>query len=206
MGRGFVSAIENTEEGVVAWPMVFEPDEKVGEDGKKRSVYRLDLILPGTTDMSKLQDLLYEACKAEYGPDESKWPHFRHKAIRETSEKNPNPQTGLPWEGYEPGKYFISVQSQFKPSIIDMSGREIIDPAEFYGGCKAILALNAYTYNYKGHGVKLGLVSILKTGEGKPFGAARPDASQIFKKLIKPNPNVAPPAAASGGEQRRRML
>lgn len=199
MAKGFVSEIVNTAEGVVAWPNVFEPEEKTGEDGKKRSVYRLDLILAGDTDMGPLQDLLYAACVAAHGPDDSRWPHFRHKAIRETAEKNPNPQTGQPWEGYEPGKYFISVQSQFKPSIIDMSGREIIDPAEFYGGCKAILALNAYTYNYKGHGVKLGLVSILKTGEGKPFGSARPDASQIFKKLIKPQ--IAPPAGATGARR-----
>jgi hypothetical protein len=205
----FVSEVINTPEGVVAWPVVFEGEEKTGEDGKKRTVYRADLILSGDADIAPLQDLLYAACVAEYGPDEAQWPHFRRKAVRETTEKNPNPQTGKPWEGYEAGKYFISLQSQFRPSIIDQSGREIIDPQEFYGGCKAIFAVNAYTYNYKGHGVKLGLVAILKTGEGKPFGSARPDANQIFKRLIKPGATpdgrVAAPAGAEP-QQRRRAL
>lgn len=207
MGRkNFVSVIKNTPEGVVAWPIVFEPEEKTGEDGKKKSIYRADLIIEADQEeaLDVLRDLAYTACVAEYGPDDSKWPHFRNKVIRETAEKNPNPQTGKPWEGYEPGKYFISCQSQYRPSLIDQTGRDIIDPKEFYGGCKAVFGVNAYTYNYKGHGVKFGLVAIMKTGEGKPFGAARPDTSQIFKALIKPGATASGAVAPAGSQ--RRML
>jgi len=208
--KQFVSEIVNTPEGVLAWPVVFEPETKTGEDGKKRTIYRGDIIFEANAPLDPLRNLARAACEAEWGPDDIRWPPFRTRAVRETSEKNPNPQTMKPWEGYEHGKYFISCQSQYKPSIIDISGREIIDPAELYGGCKVVFAVNAYTYQYKGYGVKFGLVAILKVAEGKPFGAARPDASALFKPMLKPGATpggaVAAPAPATGVPPPRRML
>lgn len=199
--KGFVSEIKNSPEGVTAWPNIFEPEIKTDEKtGKKRTIYRCDLIFEASQNeaLDELRALAEAAGNAAWGDN---WPQLRTRCIRETSERNPNPQTGKPWEGYEHGKYFISCQSQFKPSIIDQSGREIINPAEFYGGCKAVFAVNAYTYEYMGHGIKFGLIAILKTGEGKPFGAGRPDPSQIFKKLIKPGMTAGGAVAAPAGAE-----
>ncbi len=212
MGKSkFTSPIENTPEGVVAWPVVYEPEIKTDQKtGKKREIYRCDLIIDATPENEVILDRLRAigrlTAEAQWG-DESQWPEFKTRLIRETSERKPNPQTGKPWEGYEPGKYFISCQSQYKPPIIDTAGREIVDARKFYGGCRAIFAVNAYTYEYMGFGVKLGLISIIKMDEGKPFGAARPDPGQLFKQLLKPGATpggaVASPA---GAEPRRRMI
>lgn len=227
MARGnFVSAIVNTPIMTLAWPIVFEGETKTDEKtGKKRVVYRADGIidpndphtgippevLRGAGTVEGLRDLAWKAGEAEWGSDDRTWPQLRNRAVRETAEKNPNPQTGKAWEGYEPGKYFISCQSQYQPSIIDITGHTIIDPAELYGGCKVIFAVNAYTYNYRGVGIKFGLVSILKVADGKPFGAARPDPAQIFKQLIKPGATpggavAAPTPATPGAAPARRVL
>jgi hypothetical protein len=196
----------NTPEGIASWPVLLEGEKKTYDDGTSVTEWRCDLIIDDNEANKDAIDNLYamahEAASEMFGPDQAKWPKL-NQAVRQTSEKANNPHTGKPWEGYEHGKLFISCSSLFKPSVIDITGRTIINPEELYGGMKCIFCVRARAYNNKSKGVKFTLVAVLKTGEGKPFGAERPDASQIFKPLLKPGATPGGAVAAPSGARRQ---
>lgn len=198
----FVSRTILTLPGTLSWGFLLQGEPKTRDDGKKVTLYRGDLIFEGDADMEPLRLLAYEAGAADWGPDMDQWPELRGPAVHETSSKKPNKQTGLPWKGYEHGKWYISAQSEYKPPVVDQDCNDIIDPAVLYSGCKCVFSVNAYTYDYKGVGIKFGLVAVMKVGEGEPLGAGRPDPSKIFKPLMGNRPAAGPPTGSTG----RRML
>lgn len=211
----FEARQDNTCEGIVAWPVFFDGDKKVYEDGSSVIEWRGDLIIEDTPENAASIDNLYamasEAAIAEFGSDRNKWPTL-NQAVRQTSEKANNPQTGRPWEGYEHGKLFISCASIYRPPVIHQEGgRTIINPDEVFGGCKAIYCVKARAYNNKSKGVKFTLVAVMITANGKdikPFGGDRPDPAQIFKPLIKAGAGAQGQVAAPAGVQptNRRQL
>ncbi len=194
----------------MAWPVVFAPERKVYDDGSSVDEWRCDLIIEDTpanqAAIDNLCAMASEAAVAMFGADRARWPAL-NAAVRETKDKANNPQTGMPWEGYEHGKLFISCASIYKPSVVDITGRTIINPDEIYGGCKGIFHVKARAYNNKSKGVKFTLLAVLKTGDGKPFGGDRIDPGQVFKQLIKPGAapggGVAAPAAAQPANRRQ---
>lgn len=74
------------------------------------------------------------------------------------------------YDGYE-GMVFATASSKNKPKVVDKAVEPILDEAEFYPGCYARAAVNAYAWEWKGKkGVSFGLINLQKLGEGEPFG------------------------------------
>jgi len=89
---------------------------------------------------------------------------FRDQGERASSEK------GMP-AGYEAGAMFINLKSNQRPGLVDAKRQDIIEASDFYAGCYAKAAVNAYAYDKKGNkGVSLGLQALQKVKDGDPLG------------------------------------
>ena len=68
-----------------------------------------------------------------------------------------------------------------KPAIIDMNGRDLIDPDAVVSGDYVKLSVNAYAYDAVGNkGVAFGLNNVLLVAKGEPLGAPRMTAADEF--------------------------
>lgn len=91
-------------------------------------------------------------------------------------------EKGLP-AGYTPGAMFINLKSKQRPGLVDQKNQDIIDESQFYAGCFAKAAINAYWYDQKGNkGVSFGLQAVQKVKEGEPL-ANRVKAQDAFTPI-----------------------
>jgi hypothetical protein len=76
------------------------------------------------------------------------------------------------YDGYS-GMVFATASSKNKPKVVDKNVDPILDESEFYAGCYARAAVNAYAWEWKGKkGVSFGLINVQKLAEGERFGFA----------------------------------
>jgi hypothetical protein len=70
------------------------------------------------------------------------------------------------------GHYVMSVQSKFKPQVVDSSdGNEIISEGVIGSGDYAKVSINAYAYDFSGkRGVAFGLNNVLFLEKGESLG------------------------------------
>lgn len=113
-------------------------------------------------------------------------------AVRNQAEK---PQ----YAGYTPNCAFMNVGSNYKPAIVDNRMNPIVDPAQIYPGCWAIVSLNGYASgkNTPRKGPRFGLQTIMKIADDRNLGGAAPDPRAMFGS-VKVMAPTAPVAAQFG--------
>lgn len=147
----------------VSFPHVFKP--QTTPSGEQRFSVVMLFDKKNKEDIKKLEDLAKAAAYEKWGEDSVKskkvkinWP------FRDGEEKAEQ------YEGYE-GMVFATASSKNKPKVVDKSVEPILDEDEFYPGCFARAAINAYAWEWKGKkGVSFGLINVQKMKDGDKFG------------------------------------
>jgi len=164
-----------TPEFRVAFPAVFQPKRN---DLNGKDEYSLIALFKKGDDLTALKKAAQEALIKKFGKDNSKWPcqpNQMRSPFRDQGDRaKVNTATGekeLP-QGYEAGAFYLNLRSNQRPGVVDQDVNEIIDTAEFYGGCYARAMINAYAYDNKGNrGIAFGLNNVQKLRDGESFGA-----------------------------------
>lgn len=98
----------------------------------------------------------------------------------DTSTKDDGSPMGPEYKGH----FFFNCKTDAernKPAIIDMNGRDLIDPDAVVSGDYVKLSVNAYAYDAVGNkGVAFGLNNVLLVAKGDPLGAPRMSAADEF--------------------------
>ncbi len=168
---------EVTPEFRMSFPYLFTPQLPLGETDEKKAKYSVTMLFAPGTDLSKLKKLALNAGIKTWGPDQTKWPKFKHPLFRSGGEEG---KKDVP--GYGPGVVFCTAkagsfnrktgQKITPPGIIGPDKKIVMDPAEIYGGCYGYAKINAFTYDNPlgGKGISFGLISVMKSRDGEPFG------------------------------------
>lgn len=172
-----------TPEFRVSYPKVFRPERN---DLNGKDEYSLVALFPKGADLSKLKAACKAACEKKFGTDPKKWPKnlrdpFRDQGEREKEDDDGN--TYMP-DGYVKGAVMLNLKTQKKPGLVNARNEDILDDADFYGGCYARAQVNAAAYNEKGNaGVSLYLNHIQKLRDGESFGSAPRNAADVFEAV-----------------------
>jgi hypothetical protein len=172
-----------TPEFRVSYPKVFRPERN---DLNGKDEYSLTALFAKGADLAKLKAAVKAAAEKKWGTDQKKWPKnmrspFRDQAERAKTDDDDNEY--LP-DGYEAGAIFINMKSTKKPGLVDARNEDIIDDADFYGGCYARAQVNAAAYDHKGNaGVSLYLNHVQKLRDGESFGSAPRNAADVFEAV-----------------------
>lgn len=168
-----------TPEFRVSFPYVMTGQEK---DQVKNGVvekvvkYSVTMLFPKDADLTVLATLVNNVMTEKFGPDKTKWPKIR-KPFRDQGEKADK------YKGYEAGAVFSTATSNQKPGVLDVTGKRIVEPSEFYAGCYAVATVRAFYYKNTGNeGVAFGLSNIMKTRDGENIGRA--SAEEEFKAVV----------------------
>ena len=70
---------------------------------------------------------------------------------------------------YTAGKTIIRFSSKFQPEFLQPDGKTPLDPKDVYSGCTVRVRADAYIYNNKKVGIKLGLYCVQFAGHGTPI-------------------------------------
>lgn len=172
-----------TPEFRVSYPKVFRP-ERNELNGKDE--YSLVALFKKGEDLSRLKAACKAACEKKWGKDPKKWPKnlrdpFRDQGEREKEDEDGN--TFMP-DGYIKGAVFLNLKSGKRPGLVGPDNQDIIDEAEFYGGCYARAQVNAAAYDMKGNqGVSIYLNHVQKLRDGESFGAAPRNPQDVFEAV-----------------------
>ena len=159
----------NTPEFRVAFPQVFRPKRN---DLNGKDEFSLVALFPKGADLTPLKEAAETAMIKKWGPDQKKWPKPLRSPFRDQGdrEKIKDGKATLP-QGYEKGAIYLNLRSNQRPGIVDQNVQDIIDEADFYGGCWARASINAYAYDTAGNrGVAFGLGNVQKLRDGDAFG------------------------------------
>ena len=67
--------------------------------------------------------------------------------------------------------YFINVNSQDAPQVVDRNVQTIIDRSDVYSGCYGKVSMTLYAFNVNGNrGIAAGLGNVQKIRDGEPLG------------------------------------
>lgn len=173
MGNTLTSKRINTPVCRLAYPYIFEPDEK----GKYRVVLLFD---KQNFDPNFMKEILNEVKTLANVKYKGNIPAtFRANPLKDGDV--PNSTGNTPFKGY----YYCNAQSNFKPGVVasypDPEGRKkpdgtpapmiITDANEIYGGVYARANIHAYDYNFQGNsGIGISINSIQKIKDGDRLG------------------------------------
>lgn len=152
---------------------VFEPSA-IQEGGKEK--YSVSVIIPksDTKTVKMIQDAVQEALKAgEADKFGGKIPKVYKNPLRDGDLDRDD-------EVYA-GCYFITANSDNKPSIVDRDLNPIMDKDEFYSGVYGRASLNFYPFNVNGNkGVACGLQNLQKLADGPRLAGNMTSAEEDF--------------------------
>lgn len=158
-----------TPEFRVAFPAVFKAKRNTLSNKDEFSVVAL---FKKGEDLSALKAAAKAALVKKFGADQGQWPQNLKNPFRDQGDraKVKDGKEVLP-QGYEPGAIYLNLKSDQRPGVVDQNVQEIIDEAEFYGGCWARASINAYAYDQAGNrGVAFGLGNLQKLRDDDHFG------------------------------------
>jgi len=186
-----------TPEFTVAFPSVFEPEER--DDGSKSAqitaIFTPDAIAPLLEECKRV-------AKEKFGDKLPKGCNPFRKS------DNPNDKGTVPatdWSFGE-GTVYVSLsktvltrdgKAGVPPTVaVDRNGerKATDDPNEIYPGCKCRAVVSAFAYNNpQRSGVKLTLWNLLKTNEGERIGMADADPVNPFADIaVSANKSLPP--------------
>lgn len=172
-----------TPEFRVSYPKVFKAERN---DLSGKDEFSLVALFPKGANLSALKAAAKAACEKKWGTDPKKWPKNMRDPFRDQADRAKTDDDGneyLP-DGYVEGAFYVNLKSQKRPGLVDAKVQDIIDEADFYGGCFARAQVNAYAYLQKGNaGVAFGLNHIQKTKDGDSFGSAPRSAASVFEAV-----------------------
>jgi hypothetical protein len=157
----------------VAFPKVFKPErnELSGADE-----YTLVALFDNDEDLSGLKAAIKQAAINKWG---DKLPKGLRNPIRDGEEKRRD-DGSIP-AGYE-GCHFVNMKCRKRPGVVDENLQDIIDEADFYGGCYARAQVHVMAYDQKGNkGVSCYLNHVQKLADGDAFGTGRVSPQQAFE-------------------------
>lgn len=166
----------------VSYPAVFKSKFN---DMSKKEEFSVVAVFPKGTNFDEMKAKAQEAAKKKWGdkiPANLKTP-FRDQAEREKDGQMP--------AGYEKGAIFMNLKSSSKPAIVGgkmdpvtKTLNEITEEKDFYAGCWAIAAVQAYAYDKNGNrGISFGLISLQKVAEGEALTANAVKPSDDFSPI-----------------------
>ena len=154
---------------------VFEPKSINGSDEKYSTSILIDK--KDTKTIKAIRNAIEAAKQAGVSKFGGKIPAKLKEPLRDGDEEREDD------ENYK-GKYFVNANATTKPGLVDIKGRPIIDPTEFYSGCYGYASITFYAFNSKGNkGIACGLNNLMKTDDGEPLGG-RSRAEDDFANLI----------------------
>lgn len=184
----------------VSYPKVFKPEvNKLSGETE----YSLVALFPKGSDLTALKKAAQEAIEKKFGAKAKNADFLKtlRNPFRDQGEKAKVDETTgksvLP-QGHEAGAIYMNLKSKQKPQVVDQNVQLILEPTDFYAGCKARATVRAYAYDNKGNkGVAFGLVNVQKVSDGEALGgrtraeddftpiagatdAAASDASSLF--------------------------
>jgi len=159
-----------TPEFRVAFPSVFRAKRN---DLSGKDEFSVVALFKKDADLSALKDAAREVLAKKFGEDNLKWPKNLRNPFRDQGDRakvNDEGVETLP-SGYEKGATYLNLRSQQRPGVVASDMQEIIDEADFYGGCWARATLTAFAYDKAGNrGVSFGLGNLQKLRDGDHFG------------------------------------
>lgn len=172
-----------TPEFRVSYPKVFRPEHN--ELNGKDEYSLVALFAPGA-DVSELKAAVKAAAEKKWGTDQKKWPKNMRSPFRDQGEREKEDDDGNKFmpDGYTKGAVMLNLKSLKKPGLVNARNEDILDDADFYGGCYARAQVNAAAYDTKGNaGVSLYLNHVQKLRDGESFGTAARNASDVFEAV-----------------------
>jgi len=147
--------------------------------------FSLTFLIPKTADMKGIQRAITAAKVAKFGDNKAKWPQDLESPVKDGDGKaGIDRKTGAKKEGYA-GHYVVkaSASEERQPEVVDAQLEPIINAKDFYSGCYCRANLYAFYWEYMGkHGISLGLNSVQKVKDGKPF-TNRKTAKDVFSPI-----------------------
>lgn len=179
----------------LSFPHLVEPQKRVNEQtGQERISYNGELILapndPGyVAFMKRYAEMATDKWKEHAGQVMQMIHSDRKSRCYGMGEEKVNKKTFQPYDGYA-GHAFITVGKDTPPQMIQADGTPV-DPnntmayqalaRKLYGGCRVNAAIRPWLQENKhGRGIRCDLIAIQFAAEGKPFGEAVVDASNLF--------------------------
>lgn len=147
----------------VSFPHVFKP--QTTPSGEQR--FSVVMLFPkdAEADLKALKALAKTAAFEKWGKDS-----IESKKVKPQWPWRDGEEKAEQYDGYE-GMIFMTASSKNKPKVVDKNVEPIIDESEFYPGCFAKAAVNAYAWEWKGKkGVSFGLINLQKVKDGEAFG------------------------------------
>lgn len=143
---------------------VFEPTAMAEGDTPK---YNVCVLIPksDTKTLEKIKQAIEaakQAGKAKLADKNGKIPSTIKLPLHDGDEERGDDPA------YE-GMYFINVNSNRKPSIVDKELNPIMSKDEFYSGCYGRASINFYAYNVQSKGIAAGLGNLQKLEDGEPL-------------------------------------
>lgn len=141
-------------------------------------------LFPYGADLTPLKEL---ATTAAY----DKWPLLGqpgqiqvaqlHAPFKDQGEK-------AQWDGYLPGRPFITASSERRPPVVDQRGAPIVQPDKVYPGVWALVTVRPFAYETRHHetgavlkrGVSFGLQSVMLLVDDKELGGGGGDPAAEF--------------------------
>ena len=145
----------------------FKPG-KPSQDGNEGK-FGAALLFPLGTDMKVFYDVwMREAHKAfpnNWDPQNN--PVGLHLPFHDQGEKA---YSATPLPGYTPSAVCLSVNSKFKPIVVDGQMNPIVDETRVYSGVWAFVGLNVYSYKNKKTGIGFGLQTVMIIADDTKLG------------------------------------
>lgn len=166
----------------IHFPSLFTTSRVPGSD---KDTYQAVALLPPDIDMKPFKSAMRAALAAKFG-DKFKLPASKNP-IHDAMEKD--------YDGFEEGWFFINLNANYPPMVVDQKKRQILDTAKLvgkptetqeaavaeaeqrlYAGCWVRFHLNCYAWDHPtgGKGVSFGLkaVQLVKTDDAFSTGAS----------------------------------
>jgi len=184
--------LQHDEMGRVSFPTVFEPRETVINgisNGKKQ--YSLTLLFPkgpgksfpevcrNTKGASRIVDMVLKCKREAFGDGKVanfKWP------FGDGDEKfEEKPETYGAYKGMVYVR--LTANEDRRPGVVNRKVEPILDPAEFYAGCWAIVSCAAWSFENVSKGVGINLLAVQKIkDDARLAGGGTVDPQSVFTK------------------------
>lgn len=151
------------------------------EEGGDKKYDATFLIEKGSDNDKRVQKAIKEAAVAKWGAKAD----AILKSIQGNNNKYAYKDGDLKeYDGYE-GMMSIKAKTKERPILVDQARRPIAEEdGVFYAGCYVTAVIDVFAYDTKmGKGISAGLTGVQFVKDGDAFGAARPEAEDLFEDL-----------------------